>query len=198
MGGIPRGKKHRDGRILRGCARDWMVSMKIGKAMVGQQIIIRDYEKSDLRFLTDMWFDEENGKYLSDPTPEYVDDAYQEALDTLGESALGYHLVIELTGTGKPVGSFCIFPDEEKKVYDIGYCIHKAYWKRGCGSEAIALVLDWLRAQGAEKVTAEAAVDNTASNALLRKFGFTAEKKASFQKYHMDVRFDSFLYTKAL
>ena len=175
-----------------------MRSMRIDRALIGQRIIIRNYEKPDLTFLTGMWLDEENGKYLSDPVAAYVDEVYQSALDTLGESKLGYYLVIALVDTMEPIGSFCFFPDEDKRVYDIGYCIHKTYWKRGFGSEAIALVLGWLTEQGAEKVTAEVAVDNVASNALLRKFGFAVEKKAAFKKYHMDVRFDSNIYSKML
>ena len=172
--------------------------MRIDKALAGQRIIIRNYEKSDLDFLTGMWFDEENGKYMSDATVEYVDDVFQKALDTLGESKFGYYLVIALADTMESIGSFCIFPDKDKKVYDIGYCIHKKYWKSGYGSEAVSLVLDWLTEHGAEKVTAEVAVDNTASNALLQKFGFTVEKKTEFKKYNMDVRFDSYIYAKVL
>ena len=172
--------------------------MRIDNVLIGQRIIIRNYEKSDRDFLTGMWFDEENGKYMSDPTAEYVDEVFQKALDTLGESQFGYYLVITLADTMESIGSFCIFPDEDKKVYDIGYCIHKKYWKNGYGSEAVSLVLDWLKEQGADKVTAEVAVDNIASNALLQKFGFEVEKKTEFKKYNMDVRFDSYIYAKAL
>ena len=172
--------------------------MRIEKDLLGQRIIIRNYEKSDLDFLTGMWFDEENGKYMSDPTAEYVDEVFQKALDTLGESKFGYYLVIELSDTMESIGSFCIFPGEDRKVYDIGYCIHKKYWKSGYGGEAVSLVLAWLTEQGAEKVTAEVAVDNVASNALLRKFGFEVEKKTAFKKYNMDVRFDSYIYAKTL
>ncbi len=91
--------------------------MRIDNVLIGQRIIIRNYEKSDLDFLTGMWFDEENGKYMSDPTAEYVDEVFQKALDTLGESQFGYYLVITLADTMESIGSFCIFPDEDKKVY---------------------------------------------------------------------------------
>ena len=172
--------------------------MRIDNVLIGQRIIIRNYEKSDLDFLTGMWFDEENGKYMSDPTAEYVDEVFQKALNTLDESQFGYYLVIALADTMESIGSFCIFPDEDKKVYDIGYCIHKKYWKTGYGSEAVSVVLDWLKEQGAEKVTSEVAVDNIASNALLQKIGFEVEKKTAFQKYNMNIRFDSYIYAKAL
>lgn len=93
--------------------------MRIDNVLIGQRIIIRNYDKSDLDFLTGMWFDEENGKYMSDPTAEYVDEVFQKALDTLGESKFGYYLVIALADTMESIGSFCIFPDADKKVYDI-------------------------------------------------------------------------------
>lgn len=62
--------------------------MKIEQPMLGKRICLRNYTESDLTFLTDMWFDEENGKYMSDPTREYVDETFQKALDTLGEIRL--------------------------------------------------------------------------------------------------------------
>lgn len=172
--------------------------MKIETALQGSRIQIRDYRKSDLEFLTDMWFDAENGAYLSDPARAYVDETYQHALDTLEDSPHGYYLVIELADTGETIGSCCMFPDETRKVYDIGYCIHKRHWKQGYGSETISLLLRWMQEQGAEKATAEVAVENAASNALLRKLGFEIEKRSEFKKYHMEVRFDSYLYAKAL
>ncbi len=172
--------------------------MKLEQPLLGKRICVRNYTESDLTFLTDMWFDEENGKYMSDPTREYVDASYQEALDTLGESESGYYLIIELAETKERIGSACMFPDESKKTYDIGYCIHKSKWKQGYGSEAIALMMEWMRADGAEKVTAEVAVANVSSNALLRKFGFEVEKETEYKKYNMGIRFDSYIYAKSL
>ena len=172
--------------------------MKIEQDLVGKRVRVRNYIKSDLEFLTGMWFDEENGRYLSDPTQEHVDEGYQRALDTLGESQDGYYLVVELADRPERIGSCCMFPDGDKKVYDIGYCICKKHWKRGYGSEAVSLLMDWLRAHGAEKATAEVAVENLPSNALLRRLGFEVERQAQFKKYHMDVRFDSYIYAKLL
>ncbi len=174
------------------------ISMKIQTDLCGSHIRIRNYRESDLGFLTDMWFDEENGKYLSDPTREYVDDKFQKALDTLGESETGYYLVIVLADTGERVGSCCMFPDETGKIYDIGYCIHKRFWGKGYGGEALSLMLDWMETQGAGKVTAEVSVGNVPSNRLLGKFGFVVERRTKFQKYHMDISFDSFIYGKEL
>lgn len=171
--------------------------MKLNESLIGEQIAIRNYSRGDLAFLTGMWLDEENGKYLSDPTGEFVNERYQQVLDGLENSRDGYYLVVELANGGGPVGSAGIFPAEDG-VYDIGYCIHKSYWRRGLGSETVALLLSWLRAHGAQRVMAEVAVENLPSNRLLQKFGFTVERSSRFQKYNMDVTFDSYIYQKAL
>ena len=55
--------------------------MRSGKRLFGKRIIVRDCEKSDLDFCTGMWFDKENGKYLSDPEKEYIDEKFQRAVD---------------------------------------------------------------------------------------------------------------------
>lgn len=171
--------------------------MKLAEPLVGERTVIRNYKKSDLSFLTGMWLDEENGKYLSDPTLKYVNDVYQHALDHLETSKDGYYLVVESINSGDPIGSAGIFPMADGK-YDIGYCVHKSRWRHGFGSEIVALLLKWLEQQGAAQVMAEVAVDNLPSNRLLQKFGFTIERKSTFQKYNMTTQFDSYIYAKEL
>lgn len=170
--------------------------MKLESPLLGERIVIRDYTPGDLTFSTDMWFDPENGRYLSDPTAEYVDEVYQRALDGLQDSKDGYYLIVELRSSGERIGTCCVFPD--KDVYDIGYCIHKSRWRQGFGTELVNLLVNWLREQGGLAVTAEAARENLGSCALLEKCGFTVKKEASFKKYNMDVRFDSLIYERKL
>ena len=38
--------------------------MLIEKPLVSSRITVRNYQKSDLPYLTAMWFDKENGKYM--------------------------------------------------------------------------------------------------------------------------------------
>ncbi len=172
--------------------------MQIENAISNARIIVRNYLNTDLSFVTGMWFDEENGKYLSDPTKEYVDDVYQKALEKMENSSDGYYLVIETKDTQRPIGSCCIFPDEKKEAYDIGYCIHKDYWKQGYGTDTIFLVKEWIREHGEKEITAEVAKDNLASNLLLKKFGFKIKRESKFKKYNMDVHYDSYIYSLAL
>ena len=168
--------------------------MKLESPLVGERITIRDYTPDDLTFSTDMWFDPENGRYLSDPAAEYVDEVYQKALDGLQDCEDGYYLIVELRSSGERIGTCCVFPD--KDVYDIGYCIHKSRWRQGFGTEVVNLLAGWAREQGTSAVTAEAAKENRASCALLEKCGFSVARESSFKKYHMDITFDNLIYER--
>lgn len=172
--------------------------MRIGDSLTGERVRVRDYRRSDLEFVTGMWFDPENGAYLSDPDRDHVDAVYQKALDRMEDSPDGYYLVVELAGSGERAGTCCMFPDEAGKVYDIGYCIHKSHWRQGLGRETVSLLLHWLRERGAQTVTAEAAAENAASRALLDGLGFEVQRKSRFKKYRMDVEFESVVYAKTL
>lgn len=173
--------------------------MKIKNKLTGKRIAIRSYRKSDLDFVSGMWFDKENGKYLSDPEREYIDERFQKAVDGMEDSESGYYFVVEFTETGELIGSCCAFPDSDNKVsYDIGYCVHKSRWRQGYGSEIVSLLLDWIKSEGGKSVTAEAAKENLASCALLKKLGFEIIKEAEFKKYNMGISFDSFIFEKKL
>lgn len=169
--------------------------MLIEKPIMSSRITVRNYQKSDLSYLTAMWFDEENGKYMSDPTAEYADNEYQKCLDELENNEFGYYLTVVLNGSEKIIGSACIFPDEKKEIFDIGYCIHKDYWGKRFGSELLYLIVTWICNHGGIEITAEVAQDNIASNKLLVNNGFKIKKESLFKKYKMNVCFNSFIYT---
>ena len=173
--------------------------MQIENTLSTERLTIRNCHKSDLPALTAMWFDAENGKYLSDPTREYVDDKFQRALDAIEENPHGYYLALLLRGTETIIGSCFLFPEEEKEgSFALAYCIHKDHWRKGYATELLHRIIDWVRERGGTEVTAEAAKENIASDALLRKIGFAVVGESSFQKYHMDVSFDSYVYRLAL
>lgn len=98
----------------------------------------------------------------------------------------------------KDLLSAAIFPDKEGAVYDIGYCIHKEYWRQGYGTEAVLLLMDWVHRHGGREITAEVAQENFASNLLLKKLGFEIKKESEFQKYKMKICYKSYIYRFAL
>lgn len=107
--------------------------MRISNPIQGGRIRIRNYEATDLDFVTGMWFDEENGKYLSDPTRDFVDEAFQRALDELPDSKLGYYFVIEHADTGNESA-----PPAPSRTRPAGPTTSATASRRPTGTEATA------------------------------------------------------------
>ena len=179
--------------------------MQIKTPLEGARVRVRDYRKEDLSFCTGLWFDAENGRFMSDPPAGGADAAYQKALDGLEDNALGFYFVIELRATGERVGTCYAFPqdeegafDETHHCYDLGYCVAKGRWRQGYGEEAVRLLMAWAAARGAREMTAEAAKENAASCSMLEKLGFSVLREGSFKKYGTDLVFPSRVYAKML
>ncbi len=57
--------------------------------------------------------------------------------------------------------------------YEIGYCFHSLYRKKGYAKESLTAVIDYLRTIGITKLTAGTAVNNIPSVHLLESLGFS-------------------------
>ena len=77
---------------------------------------------------------------------------------------------------------------------DIGYCIHKEYWRNGYATEVVKKLIEWAAQQSYKTITAEVAKDNEASCGLMTKLGFIINEEKSFKKYHMDISYDSYVF----
>jgi ribosomal-protein-alanine N-acetyltransferase len=174
---------------------DWeAIYMRIKSNLVGTNIYIKNYELADKLFCTNMWFNKVNGKYLSDPTEEFVDDNYCQAVDDMYNSPNGYYFIITRICDNSRIGSFCAFPDETEQIIDIGYCIHQLYWRQGYATECLKMIIEWAQTQNFTTITAEVAKDNIASCKLLEKFNFKIKKESSYKKYHMNIEFKSYIF----
>ena len=156
------------------------------------RLTIRSWQKSDKDFTLSLWGDKENGKYMSDPIRENMDEAYLKCVDEMEDNPEGYYLVVEWKEDGTPVGTCCIFPENEN--YDIGYCVSKDHWKEGLGTEVIDAIIRWVKAEGGKSITGEVADINLASVALLRKFGFSEDRKTRYKKWGEETYFDAHYY----
>lgn len=168
--------------------------MKLDKNIETPRLIIRSYKDGDRDFCLSLWCDSENGEYMADPLYENIDEKYLSYFDGMQDCPDGYYMIVETKGDGKPVGTLCMFPENDN--YDIGYCVAKEYWRKGFGSEMIAAVIDFVKAHGGTSVTAEVADGNAASLALLHKFGFTAAKKTGYKKRNEEKYFDAHIMEK--
>lgn len=170
--------------------------MKFDKIIETPRLIIRSYKDADRDFCISLWCDSENGEYMADPRYENIDEKYLSCFIGMENCPDGYYLIVETKGNRKPVGTLCMFPENEN--YDIGYCVSKDHWRKGLGSEMIEAVIKFVKTHSGKSVSAEVADENTASLALLHKFGFTKGKKTKFKKWNEEKYFDAHIMEKII
>ncbi len=160
------------------------------------RMIIRSWYRTDREFTLSLWGDKENGEYMSDPSFDNMDQAYLQCVDEMEDNPEGYYLMAVLKKEGTPLGTCCAFPEDEN--YDIGYCISKDHWREGLGTEMVAALIRWIKAKGGKSVTCEVADMNLGSISLLRKLGFSEDRKTSFKKWGEETYFDAHYYKLTL
>lgn len=166
--------------------------MQLARDILTPRLRIRTYKATDRDFILALWGDRENGKYMIDPATEHQDERYLAAIEEMADEQTGYYLIAELRENGAPVGTCCAFPEGD--AYDIGYCIHKAHWREGLGTEMVSGLIRWIEAQGGRSVTGEIADDNAASVALATKLGFVPDRKTRYKKWGEETYFDAHCY----
>ena len=166
--------------------------MMLAKGIETPRLLIRSWRKTDKAFTLSLWGDRENGRYMSDPVCENIDDRYLKCVDEMEDNPEGYFLIAELKENGKRVGTCCAFPEGDN--YDIGYCVAKDCWGKGLGTEMIDALIRWINGKGAKTITGEVADMNLASIALLRHFGFSEDRKTRYKKWGEETFFDAHYY----
>jgi len=166
--------------------------MLLIKYLETPRLTIRSWNKSDKEFTLSIWGDEENGKYMSDPSRENMDEEYLKCVDEMEDNPDGYYLIADSKEDGSPVGTCCIFPEDGN--FDIGYCIAKDHWNEGLATEMIDAIIHWIKAEGGKSITGEVADINLASVALLHKFGFSEDRKTSYKKWGEETYFDAHIF----
>ncbi len=167
--------------------------MKIEKIET-ERLFLRGFEKSDVPFAVSVWNDPEAGAYLPDPDEEHMDEEYRASLERLGDDEECCYLISERKGNGERIGTCSFIPSKDGAVYDIAYCVHKAFWRMGFATEMVGGMIGYAKKHGATKITARVNKQNIGSNAVMKKFGFRVTGEHSYQKQGTDLVFTDFLY----
>lgn len=70
-----------------------------------------------------------------------------------------------------------------KNGYEIGYCFHSLYHKKGYAKESLTAVIDYLHTLGVTKITAGTAINNVPSVSLLKALGFSLKETENVSFY---------------
>ena len=106
------------------------------------RLILRGFTKEDALWAYSIWNNPEMGQYLPDEAKEDIDDEYLKMLEGLGEDEECCYLIPVFKDSMERVGTCSFMVSEDKKVYDIAYCVHKNFWCKGYATE-IAQGMYW-------------------------------------------------------
>lgn len=163
-------------------------------ALTSERLMIRSTQKNDTSFCIDIWQDEEMGRYLSDPTREKAGTIYDEWAETIDQYEGCYYFVAVSKQDGHRIGTCSTVPSKDLHTWDIGYTIHKKYWRQGYATEMLTTLIDFCKQNGARAITADVAKENPGSNAVMKKLGFKVIKEGAFKKSGTDLVFEEYTY----
>lgn len=162
--------------------------------IVTDRLILRSTRESDGEFCLSLWLDDEMGRYLSDPPRALADEAELNFARGIENDEGWYPFVAVLKATGERIGTCSLVPGENNEKWDLGYCVHRDYWRQGIATEMIRALIDYGRAHGGRAFTADVAKDNAGSNAVLRKLGFQPVSEGTFHKRLTDIVYEKYTY----
>jgi len=147
------------------------------------------YARNRLGFVVDWLMD---NRYVDGK--EEIDDEYLKMLECLGEDDECCYLIPVFKDSLERVGTCSFMISEDKKVYDIAYCVHKNFWCQGYATEIAQGMIDYARGQGAEKVTIFVGQENTASNRVAQKCGGKIVSENTYKKRGTDIIMKDYKY----
>lgn len=150
------------------------------KKIETQRLILRPFTPEDAEAMFRNWAsDPEVTKYLTWPAHSNVEVSQWVTNDWAshyGEESF-YQWAIVPKALGEPIGSIAaVKVDNDAQWVEIGYCIGKAWWRKGFVSEALnALIAFFFEEVGAGRVQARHDTRNPNSGAVMAKCGMKYE-----------------------
>ena len=158
-----------------------------------QRLLLKTTEEQDLDAVAAIWGDVESGKYMPDPC--YKSGAeIAEILDDDPDCPV-YYFTAFILGSDEIMGTCSLgFENAKAKEYSIGYNVKKNYWGNGYAVEMVHALIDFARKLGIKSITAPVAQENSASNRVMEKCGFSIAGEGSFKKSGTDLVHLTFIY----
>ena len=157
-----------------------MLTHKGTQTIETSRLILRRAVREDAEPMFRNWAaDPEVTKYLTWPTYEKVETAYQilELWASEYEKPNYYQWMIVLKELGEPIGSISVVRQNDRvEEAEIGYCIGSRWWHQGIMTEALTAVIEYLFTEvGMNRVAARHDPNNPHSGGVMRKCGMKYE-----------------------
>ncbi len=162
--------------------------------IVTQRLILRSTREEWGPLCVDLWLDDVEGKYLSDPPRDKADEKYLSYGKGIEREEGWFPFTVFSRETGEFVGTCSVVPTEKGRCWDLGYAVCKQFWRQGYCTEMLTALMDWGRREGATAFTADVAQENEASCGVLQKLGFYIAKEGSFRKHGTDIVYPEYTW----
>ena len=144
--------------------------------IVTPRLMLRSTREAWGPLCVDIWLDEEMGKYLADPPRDKAGDAYADFGKGIESQEGWFPFTVFSRESGEFVGTCSVVPTEEGGCWDLGYAVHKRFWRRGYCTEMLTALMDWAMqtfcALGVSRIEVKVADGNAAALRFYEKYGF--------------------------
>ena len=151
-----------------------------------ERLVLRELTPDDLPFVTEMVGDLETMRFYPHPfTPLEARRWLHRQLDRYARDGHGLWLVVE-RDSGARVGQvgLAIQDVDHAKEPEIGWLIHRRWWRRGYATEAGRAVRDYaFGTMGLDRVISLIRPVNEPSQGVARKVGMVVERETDFHGY---------------
>ena len=154
-----------------------------------ERLILRKFELSDAELVYKNWTsDPLVTKHLSCDTHKSIDDTIKYVnfkIDLYNEDFC-FDCIVVLKETNEPIGEISSVKTSRKhSLIDLGYCYGSKYWNKGYATEALHIVIKYLKEVAkVEKITACHLSINPASGKVMEKAGMVYD--ATLKEYRID------------
>lgn len=149
-----------------------------------ERLLIRPIVEGDWRAIKAIWEDFHKSEYAQYDMPHNTEDAdIRNHMARWEKANTGTeHMFFAVCRQQEVIGYIAF--NKRPKSYEIGYCFHSDYAKKGYARESHAALFEYMKNLGIKKISARTAIKNLPSAALLKSLGFNQIKteKVSFYK----------------
>ena len=150
------------------------------KTLETQRLYLRPFRKGDEDDIFSILLDREGAYFCDGEEPFQPEDRSSQQFAELMEAYAEQEnrIMLELKGENKVIGTIIFGESRLRRVpnQDLAYQLHPDYQRKGYAAEALReLIRYFFEETDTQMITANAATQNEASQALLRKLGFVHE-----------------------
>lgn len=137
-----------------------------------QRTTIRLIVADDWERLKQIWIDFNSSSFCQYDKPHITDDEFVRArILKWAEANKGLEHMFFAICVDNIVIGYCSF-NKKSDNYEIGYCFHSAYHKKGYAKESLLALFNYFNTLNITKFTAGTALNNLPSVSLLKSLGF--------------------------